>query len=1467
MDWILRTLFAAITLVLISSGVARADPALNAVPISQVTIDDSFWSPERDVWRKVTIADCFDKFEKDGALGNFDNIRDGRITGEHAGPPWYDGLVYEMITGAADFLLERPDPQLRRRIDRYVERIAAAAAKDPDGYLNTYTQLKEPTHRWGANGGNDVQQHDLYNAGCLVEAGVHYYRATGTTDLLRVAVRLSNHMCDVMGPSPRQNIVPGHALGEAALLELYQIFREQPELKKRLALPVDEARYLELARFWIDTRGNHAGRRSFGAYDQDDRPVLQQQTIEGHAVRATLLATGLTSLASATDRDEYRKAATRLWENMTARRMYVTGGVGALAGDEKFAADYVLPNNGYLETCAAVGAAFFHHRMNLDSADARYADELERVLYNGALCGVSIDGNRYFYDNPLEAGKGRLRWAWHACPCCPPMFLKLMGAVPGYVYATAPDKLFVNLYIGSTLRTRLGANEVVLRQTTRYPWDGAVRFSVENDAAAEFEVNLRVPAWCQADSGREELYTPAGRPASGALVIKVNGQPQPLSVAGGYARLRRRWQRGDVIGLDMQMPPRRIAADPRVAATAGKVALSRGPLVYCLESIDNDGRVRNLSLPQDARVRTEYKPDLLGGVTVLRASGLANALGQPAPQPCELTAIPYYANANRGPVSMCVWIACAPADALPDESAAAIRVNARDPGRPTSRYLSGACIEDVNHEIYGGIYSQMIFGESFQEPPRTAPVKGFTSPDGEWRVQDGEVHGSAGPGPKLVSSTDPFLTGEIGVDVFLPGESTGNAGLVLRVNRATAGADNFDGYEISVDAARKRLVLGRHQHDFRLLKEAPVDVAPDRWIPLAVKLGERSIDISVDGKPVLQFEDNRPLKAGTLGLRQWQRTARYRNLWVKTGEKRQDLSFEPTAATAVAVSGVWRPITRGNATLEASIDRDRPFVGAQSQRLAFASGAGEAGIDNQGLNGWGMSFVAAKPCEGYIWLRADKPTDVYVALENRDGARAYAETRLVANDGDWHRYDFTLTPDAADEHGQFAIKLKSPGSVTVGHAFLQPGDWGRFKGLPLRRDVVEGLIDQRITVLRYGGSMANAAGYRWKKMIGPRDRRPPYPGTWYPYSTNGWAIPDFLDLCDAAGFLAIPDFNIDETPQDMADFMEYANGPADSDWGRRRAAAGHPRPYGLKYLELGNEERVDDRYYEKFAAIAKAVWAKDPDIVLVVGDFAYNRPIADPMRFNGADSRITSLAAHEKILRLARENNREVWFDVHVWTDGPAPSSSLTSLPTFIDALDKIAAGAKHRVVVFELNANNPAQGRALANAWAVGVIQRDGRVPIVCSANCLQPDAQNDNGWDQGLLFLNPSKTWLQPPGYVLQMISHTMQDRQIPTGVSGAEGKLDVTATRSDDGKTIVLRIVNLDAQPRQAQIRLDGFTPTKPSAAVEELTAPLDARNTAAEPRRIKPTQRDWRHDMSDGIAAYTFPPHSFTIIRFE
>ena len=798
---------------------------------------------------------------------------------------------------------------------------------------------------------------------------------------------------------------------------------------------------------------------------------------------------------------------------------------------------------------------------------------------------------------------------------------------------------------------------------------------------------------------------------------------------------------------------------------------------------------------------------------------------------------------------------------------ATVDVFPKDINHRVSRYLTGACIEDVNHEIYGGIYSQMLFGESFQEPAVFPAIQGFRAYGGQWEVKEGELRAGAAEGSKLITDLAKFEDGEAGVEIFFPAHRSGNAGLILRVQDARPGADAFVGYEVSLETAG-RLVLGRHRKNWEPLRNVPCDVPVGRWVPLVVRMTGATIEIEVSGKRVLQFQDKEhPLGSGQVGLRTWQREASFRNFWCKQGSTATHVPFQYTGEPwEGAVSGMWRGVKGGSVQGRWALETQDPFTGRQSQRITFTAGTGEVGVENQGLNRWGLNFLKGKPYEGYLWAKAPNPVDMFVAVESTNGQHVYSEQRLKVRSSEWQRLEFRLTPNANVETGRFTIKLKTPGEVLVGHAFLQPGQWGRFKGLPDRRDLVEALINQGVTVLRYGGSMVNHEEYRWKKMIGPRDRRPPYRGTWYPYSSNGWGILDFLDLCEAAGFLGIPAFNMDENPADMADFIEYVNGPRDSVWGSKRAAQGHPKPYRLKYLELGNEERVDERYWTKFEKLATALWAKDRELVLVVGDFQYEAPIQDPFNFKGAASGITNLAAHQKILALAKAQNREVWFDVHLNTEGPNISSSVKSLPTFISALKSVAAGARHEVVVFELNAGNHQHKRALANALAILASERL-NLPIVTSANCLQPDGQNDNGWDQGLLFLNPSKVWLQPPGYVTQMLSKNYQPLLVRCSVESPGDQLEANAVRSDDGKTLVLQLVNQSEQPMASIIRLNGFVPSVPTAEVEELAGQLNERNTSAEPNRIVPVKTKWHHNLNKGPVGYTLQPHSFTVLRFR
>ena len=793
---------------------------------------------------------------------------------------------------------------------------------------------------------------------------------------------------------------------------------------------------------------------------------------------------------------------------------------------------------------------------------------------------------------------------------------------------------------------------------------------------------------------------------------------------------------------------------------------------------------------------------------------------------------------------------------------ASITIHADRPTHPVSPYLTGVCIEDVNHEIYGGLYSQMIFGESFAEPPASAAPRGFAAYGGSWEVKEERLIAGAGDGPKLIAQHPPISAGEVTVEVRFPDDSAGLAGLIVNVAQPQIGADRFVGYEVSLDPKRQLLVLGRHRNNWEPVRDLPCTVPTNKWIPLVVRITDRRLEILVDRKSIFIDQDSR-LSPGRIGLRTWKRPAEFRKLTIKTERGLQLLPFEPgDARSTQGVSGMWRGFSGGSATGTFALDTNDPFAGQQSQRLTFESGQGEWGIENRGLNRQGIGLVAGRDYRGYAWLRADKPLDALFALESDNGEKTYGKTTVHVDAAQWKRFDFLLTSDSTDPAARFAIKLNAPGSLVVGHVFLQPGDWGRFKNLPVRKDVVEGLRDMGVSVMRYGGSMVNAPEYRWKKMIGPRDRRPGYKGTWYEHSSNGWGIIDFLDLCEAMQILAVPDFNIDESPQDMADFIEYVNGPADSQWGAKRSADGHPAPYRLKYLELGNEEAVDEIYRAKFEKLAEAIWQKDTTVTPVIGDFEYRQPIADPMNFKGAP-RIKSLAPHQKILQFAKAHEKPVWFDVHIWNHKPGDCAGhLAGLESLAGWLEKLAPGAEFKICVFEENATNHAMTRALAHAETINGLERLAKwVPIVCAANGLQVDGQNDNGWDQGLLFMNPSKVWLQPPGYVTQMIA---RQRLADSLLIEVKGRLDASGQISADRKRIGLRVVNREDHPVTAGIKIQS-PPTKTRTMHSvQLSGDLTDVNSSDQPQKLVPQRRE---QPAADPTSHTFPPRSVTILRFE
>ncbi|SEO34495.1 DUF1680 family protein [Mucilaginibacter gossypiicola] len=558
-------------------------------------------------------------------------------------------MVYESIRGAADLLVAYPDGALEAKLDAYIDRIAAAQAADPEGYINTYTTLNRPTQRWGTNGGDDRWQHDLYNAGMLTEAGIHYYNATGKTKLLDVAVKMADYMCKVMGDAPKLNLIPGHAGPEEAFFKLYLLFKAQPALANKISAPVTPDAYLHIAKYWIEHRGIPADpdglrkRQVYGSYNQDDQSVFTQQTIEGHAVRATLLGTAIAAIGAYDNDPRYIQTANRYWDNMIGKRTFITGGQGAIADDEKFGKDYYLPQSAYLETCASISAAFFSQRMNELQADGKYMDEFERALYNNILSGISLDGAHYNYENPLIA-TDHPRWVWHSCPCCPPMILKMLGALPGFIYATDKQKgVYVNLFIGGSANIGNGPNRVTISQYTSYPWNGKVQINVNPAKADNFAMHIRIPGWA---TGKENPFGLYNSKSDGQITLTVNNQAYPMHIEKGYAVITRKWQAGDKISLNLPVQPRIVTPNAQVAELNNKLAIAAGPIIYAFEA-NNNPPLSESSITENAVFQSEQKN---------RANGY-NKIKITSPSTKQpLIAIPFYSVGNDGKASYQVWM-------------------------------------------------------------------------------------------------------------------------------------------------------------------------------------------------------------------------------------------------------------------------------------------------------------------------------------------------------------------------------------------------------------------------------------------------------------------------------------------------------------------------------------------------------------------------------------------------------------------------------------------------------------------------------------------------------------------------------------------------------------------------------------------------------------------------------------------
>lgn len=617
------------------------DYPIHPVPFTAVKVEDSFWSPRMETNRVTTVWYDFKKCEETGRIDNF--AKAGKLMpGHFRGTPFDDSDVYKVIEGAAYTLALHPDPRLDRYLDELISKIAAA--QEPDGYLYTARTIDPkgqvdffgPT-RWSKLAGS----HELYNSGHLYEAAVAHFQATGKRTLLEVALKSAELICKTFGPGPDQlKEPPGHEEIEIGLVKLFRA--------------TGQRKYLEQAKFFCDLRGRAETHKLRGAYQQDHKPIIEQDEAVGHSVRAGYFYSGVADVAALTGDTAYIASIDRLWQNVVSKKIHLTGGIGASPDGEAFGANYDLPNaTAYLETCAAIANALWNERMFLLHGEAGYLDVLERVIYNGFISGVAMTGDRFFYPNPLESdGKSTFnmgacqRAPWFGCSCCPVNDVRFIPEIASFIYATQGENVFVNLFIGSSAKIEVGGQPIELRMTTRYPWEGRVSLRIITSKPTRFALNLRVPGWARNQPIPSDLYhyEDGLKPE---VKLSINAAAAHVEPDKGFARISRTWRSGDEVTLVLPTPVRRVVAHPAVQADAGRFALERGPLVFCAEGADNGGKVLDKVLPGQLDLRAEWRPDLLGGVTVIRA-GAREAK-------TELTLIPYYAWCHRGPNEMRVW--------------------------------------------------------------------------------------------------------------------------------------------------------------------------------------------------------------------------------------------------------------------------------------------------------------------------------------------------------------------------------------------------------------------------------------------------------------------------------------------------------------------------------------------------------------------------------------------------------------------------------------------------------------------------------------------------------------------------------------------------------------------------------------------------------------------------------------------
>ncbi|MCB2407864.1 glycoside hydrolase family 127 protein [Hymenobacter lucidus] len=643
----------------LAQSVKRSDYPIQAVSFTRVKLADSFWLPRLKTNTDVTIPASFQRCEATNRVKNFEMAaaRQGKFATIF---PFDDTDIYKTIEGASYSLKLYPDEKLDQYMDVLIGKVAAA--QEPDGYLYTARTI-DPAHphNWAGKERWEKERelsHELYNSGHLYEAAVAHYEATGKKTLLNIALKNADLVCSVFGPGKRA-VAPGHEIVEMGLVKLYRV-TGKPE-------------YLSTARFFIDQRGHYQGYDPKspdawrnGSYWQDHKPVVDQKEAVGHAVRAEYLYSAMADVAALTGDQKLLAAVDTIWQNMVSRKLYVTGGTGAVPGGERFGGNYELPNTtAYNETCAAVANVYWNQRMFLLHGEAKYVDVLEKVLYNGLISGVGLDGKTFFYSNAMQIRSSASfpqtepqRAGWFDCSCCPTNLARLMPSLPGYVYAQKGNDVYANLFISGTTELTVNKKVVRITQQNNYPWQGDLKFTVSPATATDFNLLVRLPGWALGEAVPSDLYRFAA-PVQEQVSINVNGKPVTYTTRNGYAVLARKWSKNDVVEVRLPMDVRQVQAHTSVQDNLGKVALQRGPVVYCAEWKDNNGKASNLLVPAATTFTTRFQPEMLNGIMQLQATvpavqiDAANSSISTTRQ--TLTAIPYYAWANRGKGEMTVW--------------------------------------------------------------------------------------------------------------------------------------------------------------------------------------------------------------------------------------------------------------------------------------------------------------------------------------------------------------------------------------------------------------------------------------------------------------------------------------------------------------------------------------------------------------------------------------------------------------------------------------------------------------------------------------------------------------------------------------------------------------------------------------------------------------------------------------------